>query len=222
MHLTMNLEQARYNMVEQQIRPSEPLREDVRELLHVVRREDFVPAELRHLAFADCPLPLGHGAAMFTPRIEAAAMQALRPRKHESILEIGAGSGYLTALLAVHADRVVSAEIVPELAAAARANLHRAGISNATVETGNGYDLASSSAGHYDVIMVGGGLADIPAELLAKLKVGGRLLGFVGAAPVYRACLVTRIDDTAFRSQNLFETDVEPLRGLPAHREFVL
>lgn len=221
MHLTMNLEQARYNMVEQQIRPSEPLREDVRELLHVIRREEFVPAALRHLAFADYPLPLGHGAAMLTPRLEAAAMQALRPRKHEDVLEIGTGSGYLTALLAVHADRVHSVEIVAELAETARANLDRAGISNAVVATGNGFTLAHSDSGQYDVILIGGSLTEVPAELAAMLKVGGRLLAFVGAAPVQSARLVTRVGATAYRHQTLFETDVEPLRDVPVTREFV-
>jgi protein-L-isoaspartate(D-aspartate) O-methyltransferase len=222
MHLTMNLEQARYNMVEQQIRPSEPLREDVRELLHVVRREDFVPAALRHLAFADCPLPLGHGAAMLTPRAEAAAVQALVPRKHEHVLEIGTGSGYMAALLAIHADRVVSVEIVTELAESARANLERAGISNVVVETGNGFTVAGAGSDRYDVIMVSGGVTEIPAELLAKLKVGGRLLGFVGSAPVQTARLFTRVGDTAYRSRGLFETDIEPLRQVPVRREFLL
>lgn len=222
MHLTMNLEQARFNMVEQQIRPSEPLREDVRELLHVIRREDFVPTALRHLAFADCSLPLGHGAFMLTPRVEAAALQALRPRTHETILDIGTGSGYLAALLAVHADRVLSIEIEPDLAASARANLHRAGITNVVVNSGNGFDLARSADDKYDVIMIGGGLVEVPADLLAKLKLGGRLLGFVGQAPVQTARLFTRVGDTAYRSQGLFETNIEELRQVPVKSEFAL
>jgi protein-L-isoaspartate(D-aspartate) O-methyltransferase len=220
MHLTMNLEQARYNMVEQQIRPSEPMREDVRELLHVVRREDFVPAAYRHLAFADCPLPLGHGAAMLTPRTEAAAVQALAPRKHEHILEIGTGSGYMAALLAIHADRVLSVEIVAELAEGARANLQRVGMSNVVVDTGNGFAVALADADQYDVIMVSGGVTEVPAELLAKLKIGGRLFGFVGSAPVQTARLFTRVGDTAYRSQGMFETDVGSLRQVPVRREF--
>jgi protein-L-isoaspartate(D-aspartate) O-methyltransferase len=221
MHLTMNLEQARYNMVEQQIRPSEPLREDVRELLHLIRREDFAPTGLRHLAFADCRLPLGHGAAMLSPRVEAAALQALKLRKHENVLQIGTGSGYLAALLAVHADHVLSFEIEPELAATARANLQRAGIGNVSVEVGDGF--AATRAGHdqYDVIVVAGGMADVPADLLAKLKVGGRLFGFFGAAPALTARLVTRVGDIAYRSQGLFETDVELLCNAPQRDGFV-
>jgi len=222
MHLMMNLEQARYNMVEQQIRPSESLREDVRELLHVVRREEFVPADLRHLAFADCPLPLGHGATMLAPRVEAAALQAVRPHMHENVLEIGAGSGYMAALLAVHANGVVGIEIVPELAELARANLSRAGISNVTVYSADGFALAAADDRQYDVIMLSGAVGALPSPLLAKLKMGGRLLAFVGVAPVQTVRLVTRVGDAAYRHQGLFETDVEPLRHVPGQSEFVL
>jgi protein-L-isoaspartate(D-aspartate) O-methyltransferase len=222
MHVTMNFEQARYNMVEQQIRSSEPLREDMRELLHVVRREEFVPPAYRHLAFADVALPLGHGATMLTPRIEAAAVQALRPRKQENVLEIGTGSGYVAALLAVHANHVTSIEIVPELADCARANLHRAGLGNVTVEAGDGFVVSRSVGAQFDVIMLCGGLAEIPAELLGRLKVGGRLLGFVGKAPVQTARLVTCVGAGAYRGQGLFETCVAQLRNAPVGTEFTL
>ena len=222
MHVTMNLELARFNMVEQQIRPSEPLHEEVRELLHFVRREDFVPAAQRHLAFADAALPLGHGAAMLTPRVEAAAVQALRPRKHENVLEIGAGSGYLAALLAVHANRLTTMEIVPELADLARANLRRAGIHNVDVETGDGFALARATAGHFDVMMLSGGVAQVPGELLARLKVGGRLFAFVGKAPVQTARLYICLGAGNHRIQNLFETCVTDLRNVPLNAEFTL
>jgi protein-L-isoaspartate(D-aspartate) O-methyltransferase len=222
MHVTMNFEQARFNMVEQQIRSSEPLREDVRELLHLVRREEFVPAAYRHLAFADVELPLGHGAAMLTPRIEAAAVQALKPRKQENVLEIGTGSGYMAALLAVHANHVTSVEIVPELADTARANLHRAGLGNVTVETGDGLAVSAAASDHFDVIMLSGGLGNIPAALLARLKVGGRLLAFVGEAPVQTARLVTCVDEGAYRGQGLFETCIAQLRNAPTGTEFTL
>jgi protein-L-isoaspartate(D-aspartate) O-methyltransferase len=222
MHLTMNLEHARFNMVEQQIRSSEHLREDVRELLHLVHREEFVPAGFRHLAFADIAFPLGHGAAMLTPRVEAAVVQALKPRKHEMVLEIGTGSGYLAALLAVHADRVSSIEIVPELADFARANLYRAGIGNVGVETGDGFASGLRGNEQFDVIMLSGGLAEVPRELLARLRVGGRLLGFVGQAPVQTARLFTRVGDSGFRNQGLFETSVDSLVNVPLKSTFAL
>lgn len=222
MHVMMNFEQARFNMVEQQIRESEPLREDVRELLHLVRREEFVPAAYRHLAFADTALPLGHGASMLTPRIEAAVVQALTPKKHENVLEIGAGSGYMAALLAVHANHVTSVEIVPALAELARANLHRAGLGSVSVETGDGFAITPSAGSPFDVILLSGGLVQIPPGLLARLKVGGRLLAFIGEAPVQTARLVTCVGEGAYRGQGLFETCVTQLRNAPAATEFTL
>jgi protein-L-isoaspartate(D-aspartate) O-methyltransferase len=222
MHVTMNLEQARFNMIEQQIRSSEPLREDVRELLHLIRRDDFAPSAARHLAFADIAIPLGHGAAMLTPRVEAAAVQALSQRKHETVLEIGTGSGYLAALLAVHADRVVSIEIVPQLADFARSNLHRASVGNVRVETGDGLASGLHEGEQFDVIMLGGGVGRVPEGLLARLKIGGRLLAFVGEAPVQTAHLFTRVGETAWRNRGLFETFVAPLRNAPSDAGFVL
>jgi len=220
--MTMNLEQARFNMVEQQIRPSEPLHEDVRELLHFVRREEFVSPAQRHLAFADLALPIGHGQTMLVPRVEAAAVQALKPRKHESVLEIGAGSGYMAALLAIHAHRVTSVEIVPELADFARANLQRAGIHSVDVETGDGFAIARATAGPFDVVMLSGAVAEVPGDLLARLRVGGRLFAFVGRAPVQTARLYTCLGAGNHRVQNLFETSVAALCDVPSSVQFKL
>ncbi len=217
----MNIEQARLNMVEQQIRPSAPLREDVRELLLAVPREDFVPAAWRHLAFADVEIPLGDDAVMLLPRNEARAIQALSPKKHEKVLEIGAGSGYMAALLAVHALRVTAVEIVPRLASCAERNLRRAAIANVDVIVGDGL-AEPAGAEAFNAIMVSGGLPEIPRDLLARLKVGGRLFAFVGVAPVQTACLVTRIGEADFRSRRLFETLVAPLRNAPAGTKFEL
>jgi protein-L-isoaspartate(D-aspartate) O-methyltransferase len=202
----MNTEQARFNMVEQQIRPSAPLREDVRELLLAVPREDFVPTAFRHLAFADVEIPLDDGATMLPPRIDALAIQALNPKKHDKVLEIGTGSGFMAALLAVHAEYVTTVEILPHLADQARANLQRAGVDNAAVIAGDG--LAE--------------LPDVPRGVLTRLKVGGRLFAFVGSAPLQTAVLVTRVGDQDFRYRRLFETFVAPLRLAKASAKFEL
>ena len=216
----MNLEQARFNMIKQQIQPWNVLDTDVLDLLAVVRREDFVPPAWRNLAFADIEVPLGFGAAMQSPKIEARALQALALQKQEKVLEIGTGSGHMAALLAAHADHVWSVEIVPELAAQARAHLQRLGITNVSVETGDG---VAGLPGHapYDVIMVSGGLPSVPQELLAQLKVGGRLFAIVGAAPAMTAQLIVREAEDAFRTTCLFETRALPLKNAPAKSLFV-
>ena len=215
----MNLEQARFNMVEQQIRTWEVLDQDVLDLLFIVKREEFVPTAWRKLAFADVEIPLGHGAAMFAPKIEAHALQALQLRRHEKVLEIGAGSGYMAALLAAHAAHVWSMEIVPELAAMAEANLARHGVSNVTVEAGDGIAGLPAHA-PYDAIMVSGALAAVPQALLDQLKVGGRLFAIVGEAPVMTAQVVTRVAEDGWRTVNLFETLAEPLANAPVATKF--
>ena len=134
----MNIEQARFNMIEQQIRPWEVLDPTVLDLLFVVKREDFVPEAYRALAFADMEIPIGQGQAMLAPKIEARLLQELGVRKTDKILEIGSGSGYMAALLAARGEHVVTVEINPELADGARRNLERAGVTNVAVETGDG------------------------------------------------------------------------------------
>jgi protein-L-isoaspartate(D-aspartate) O-methyltransferase len=214
----MNLEQARYNMVEQQIRPAHVLPESLREQLFAVRREDFVPPAYRHLAFADAEIPLGHGASMLKPGLEARALEALALQAHERVLEIGAGSGYMAALLALRADVVTAVEIVPELAELARHNLAQAGVRNVQVVSGDGAQ-GWEAAAPYDVILVSGGLPRLPETLLAQLKIGGRLFAVVGEAPMMTACLVTRVAADAWHTRVLFETAVPALRAASA-REF--
>ena len=216
----MNLEQARFNMVAQQIRPWVVANEEVLDLLQLVKREDFVPAACRNLAFSDIEVPLGHGASMLAPKIEAQALQALRVGKHEKVLEIGTGSGYMATLLAAHAERVWSVEIEPELAAMAQANLQRHGIANVSVEVGDGTAGLPAHA-PYDVIMVSGGLPVLPTELTAQLKVGGRLFAIVGSGPAMTAQLVVREAENAFRTVGLFETQATPLANAPARPRFV-
>lgn len=207
----MNFEQARFNMIEQQLRPAKVLDPDVLEMLFVVKREEFVPPAHRRLAFADTEIPLGddRGACMFSPIVEARALQALALKRHENVLEIGTGSGYMAALLGVHADHVWSLEIDPQLAAMARENLRRAGVTNVAVENDNGLAGLAAHA-PYDAIMVSGAVSKVPQALLEQLKPGGRLFAIEGAAPAMEAVLYARFGD-AFRRVAVFETVVAPL-----------
>ncbi|NHC07840.1 protein-L-isoaspartate(D-aspartate) O-methyltransferase [Azonexus fungiphilus] len=215
----MNIEQARFNMIEQQIRPWEVLDPQVLDLLFVVKREDFVPAAYRNLAFADMEIPLGEGQVMLAPRVEARLLQELAVRKSDRILEIGTGSGYMAALLAARGEHVVSLEVRPALADAARANLQRAGVANVSVETADG-SRGWPQRAPFDVIVVSGAVAEIPQELLKQLRVGGRLAAVVGSAPVMEAQLVTCVADGVFNTVNLFETVVPTLDGAAAKPGF--
>lgn len=208
----MNIEQARFNMIEQQIRPWEVLDQQVLDLLFVVKREDFVPPPYRNLAFADMEIPIGSGQVMLAPRVEARLMQELTIRKTDKVLEIGTGSGYMAALLAARADHVISIESRPELADFARQNLERAGVTNVTVEVGDGAN-GWAQRGPYDAIVVSGSLPTLPDALLKQLRVGGRLAAVVGAAPVMEAQLVTCSSEGIFNTVNLFETVVPSLDG---------
>ena len=201
----MNLEQARFNMIEQQIRPWEVIDQGVLDLLFVVKREEFVPQAYRLLAFADIEIPLGHDASMLPPKIEAHALQALRVTKSDKVLEIGSGSGYMAALLAAHAAHVWSIDIEPRLTEGARANLKRQDIGNVTLETG---DAVCGWPAHapYDVIMVSGSVPMVPPELLAQLKIGGRMFAVVGEAPAMQAQLIVRTSADACNTPSLFET----------------
>ncbi len=206
----MNIEQARFNMIEQQIRPWDVLDQDVLNLLSVVKRENFVPAAYRDIAFADLELPLPAGEHMLFPRVEARIMQELAVKKHEAVLEIGAGSGYMAALLAHRARHVLTVDIKPELADLAKRNLADNGVTNAEVALGDGA-RGWAAAAPYDVICVSGGLPVLPQEMLEQLKIGGRLAAFVGTAPVMKAQVITRIDEKQYRVADVFETYVEPL-----------
>ncbi|MGV0952125.1 MAG: protein-L-isoaspartate O-methyltransferase family protein [Azonexus sp.] len=206
----MNIEQARFNMIEQQIRPWEVLDPQVLDLLFVVKREDFVPAAYRNLAFADMEIPIGSGQVMLAPRIEARLMQELGIRQTDKVLEIGTGSGYMAALLAARADHVVTVESRPEIAEFARQNLERAGVANVTVEVGDGAN-GWAQRGPYDAIVVSGALPSLPDALLKQLRLGGRLAAIVGEAPVMEAKLVTCSAEGVYNTINLFETVVPAL-----------
>jgi protein-L-isoaspartate(D-aspartate) O-methyltransferase len=206
----MNFEQARSNMVEQQIRTWEVLDQAVLDLLYAVPREDFVPPPYRTLAFADMEIPIGEGEKMMAPKLEARILQELAPRKSERVLEVGTGSGYLTALLAHRAAHVHSVEIRPALAAFGRANLERHGADNVTLEIGDAARGWPTRA-PYDLIVLTGSTPVLPKVLLEQLSPGGRLFAVVGEDPVMVARLVTCSAPGAFRSVELFDTVLAPL-----------
>ena len=215
----MNIEQARFNMIEQQIRPWEVLDPQVLDLLFVVKREDFVPAAYRNLAFADMEIPVGSGQVMLAPRVEARLLQELGIKKTDKVLEIGTGSGYMAALLAARAEHVITIESRPELAAFARENLERADVTNVTVEVGDGANGWTQRA-PYDAIVVSGSLPVLPSALLKQLRVGGRLAVIVGEAPVMEAQLITCSTEGVYNTVNLFETVVPALDGGEAKSGF--
>lgn len=215
----MNIEQARFNMIEQQIRPWDVLDPGVLALLAVVHREDFVPAAYRAMAFVDTQVPLPHGQSMLEPKVEARLLQELAPQRHEKVLEIGAGSGHMAALLAHKAQHVITVEIDPALAKLAGENLKRAGVYNASVREGNGADGVPAEA-PFDAILLSGSVAELPQKLLDQLKIGGRLAAIVGAEPVMRALLVTRIAAGEFQRRELFDTVAPRLVGFDEPPKF--
>jgi protein-L-isoaspartate(D-aspartate) O-methyltransferase len=217
----MNIEQARFNMIEQQIRPWNVLDQDVLDLLVVVKREEFVPPGCTNLAFADIEIPLGHGEAMFSPKLEARLLQEVQIKKHETVLEIGAGSGYMAALLAHKGRSVTTVEIVPELKAMAEENLLKAGVTNAKVELGNGAHGWANGA-PFDVIIISGALEVLPEVFLKQLKVGGRIAAIIGEAPSMSANIITRVSETAYDTVKVFETNVRYLQSAEtvSHFEF--
>ncbi len=208
----MNIEQARFNMIEQQIRPWDVLDLNVLDLLARVRREDFVPPAYQALAFVDAEVPLGHGQVMLAPKVEARLLQEAQVQRHERVLEVGAGSGFMTALLAHRAQSVIALERIGALAAMATANLRRGGVLNASVREMDG-QAGLPGDGPFDVIMLSGSVAEVPQALLDQLKIGGRLLTIVGQEPVMRAVRITRLSATALQSQDLFDTVAPRLAG---------
>jgi protein-L-isoaspartate(D-aspartate) O-methyltransferase len=215
----MNIEQARFNMIEQQIRPWEVLDQGVLSLLSRVKREEFVPPACRALAFVDTEVPLPEGQCMLAPRVEARLLQELRLAPHDSVLEIGAGSGYMAALMAHQALRVTTLEIRPALAAMARDNLQRAGVANASVIQADGATGQPARA-PFDAIVLSGSVAEVPPALLAQLKNGGRLIAIVGQMPVMRAVLVTRIAEQQVKRVELFDTAAPRLEGFGEPKRF--
>ncbi|MFZ2988974.1 protein-L-isoaspartate O-methyltransferase family protein, partial [Ideonella sp.] len=188
-------------------------------LLAAVRREDFVPAAQRALAFVDTEIPLPEGQVMLAPRVEARLLQEAKVQRHERVLEIGTGSGFMAALLGHRAQRVISLETRPALAEMARANLSRAGVANVTVVEADG-QFGLAAEGPFDVIVLSGSVASIPQALFDQLKPAGRLIAIEGAEPVMRATLYTRQSDAAFSKVELFDTVAPRLDGFSEPTRF--
>ena len=213
------VEQARDNMVEQQIRTWEVLDQDVLDLLYLVPREDFVPPRLRALAFSDMELPIGEGEKMWQPKMEARVLQELALRKSDKVLEVGSGSGYLSALLSHRAGRVHSVELKPALLAMARANLSAHGADNVSLHAGDAARGWPAEA-PYDAIVLTGSTPVLPQAFLGMLAPGGRLFAVVGEAPAMTARLVTCTGPGAHASVDLFETVIAPLANAEQPRRF--
>ena len=216
--MTFDIERARFNMVEQQVRTWAVLDPQVLELLFTVKREDFVPPAHRSLAFADLELPLGDGQAMWAPKMEARVLQELALKPGERVLEIGTGSGYFTALLAARGATVTSVEVDPRRAGEARAKLARQGLASATVEVGDG--SRGYGRHHYDVIVLTGSTPLFPDTFAAQLSPGGRLFAIVGEAPVMKARLVHWTAPGTPVLTDLFETVIPPLINAPQPARF--
>ena len=223
----MNTEIARFNMIEQQIRPWDVLDQNVLTLLSTIRREHFVPPSQRALAFVDTQVPLlggdPAGPCMLEPKVEARLLQELAVQRHEKVLEVGAGSGFMAALLAHRAQQVYTLECRPALAQMARDNLRRSGIVNATViELGAAQGAQGLPAeAPFDVIVLSGSVAEVPHALLEQLKPGGRLAAIVGDEPIMTARLYTRTGDAAWSERDLFDTVAPRLEGFAEHPRFV-
>ncbi|MBW6475450.1 MAG: protein-L-isoaspartate O-methyltransferase [Chromatiales bacterium] len=216
----MNIEQARFNMIEQQVRPWDVLDQQVLDQIARIPREEFVPKALRSVAFSDTALPIGNGQLMMEPKQEARLLQALALQPGDKVLEIGTGSGYLTALLASQAARVISVEIDDELLAQAREHLAAQGIANVELLEGNaarGWDAEQP----YDAIAVTGSLPSIPTSLKENMQIGGRMFVVVGQAPMMQAMLVTRLNIKEWQELPLFETLLAPLQSDAGRTDFV-
>ena len=224
MQPTLDIAQARFNMIEQQIRPWDVLDQDVLDLLEVVRREEFVPPAHRLHAFMDIEIPLdtiapaAQGAAMWSPKMEARVLQEVQTRSHDRALEIGAGSGYFAALLAHRCHSVTTVELVPALKTLAERNLKTARISNARVQQGDGANGFGS--GKYDIIVLSGSTPVVSPKLLGQLNPGGRLFAVTGDAPAMIARVFTSAA-TGVTVQELFETVLTPLVNAPQPARFV-
>ena len=216
----MDIEKARFNMVEQQIRTWEVLDQNVLDLLFTVRREEFVPPEYKLLAFADLEIPIGDHQKMWAPKMEARVLQELQLVEGESVLEIGTGSGYLTALIARLGGRVTSVEFNPRLAAEAKAKLARAGIGSVELAVGDG--ARGWGDGTYDAIVLTGSTPVLPYRFIEQLAPGGRIFAVVGEPPVMLARLTRLVAPGALAKRILFETVLDPLTNAatPARFEF--
>ncbi len=220
----MDFNKARFNMVEQQIRPWNVLDQSILDLLFSIKRENFVAPELREMAFSDLELPIridgkNTGEVMLSPKMEARMVQELALKAHDHVLEIGTGSGYMTALLASKSESVTSVEIRPEISAFAKNNLKQAGIANVNLVVADGA-CGYAAGGNFDAIVITGAVPVLSANFKNQLKVGGRLLAVVGEEPVQSAVLITRMGEKEFSERKLFEVLIPELANAPQPERF--
>ncbi len=218
--MSLNFEQARFNMIEQQIRPARVLDYRVLDTIAATPREDFVPKSYRELAFSDINIPISDDQAMMKPIMEARVLQALEVLPGDKILEIGTGSGYLTALLAKLGKTVDSIEIDPTLLQQARERLDAASISNASLIEGDAA-CGWGEGGSYDIIAITGSLPILPDSYKQKLNVGGRLVAITGSAPAMETTLITRTGESQWSSEALYETNLPALKNAEQPQQFV-
>ena len=214
------IEQARFNMIEQQIRTWDVLDQRVLDVMNSIPREQFVPENCRALAFADTNIPLGHEQVMMAPKLEGRLLQALAIKPDDNVLEIGTGSGYLTACLAALARHVTSIDIMADFTATAGAKLEALTINNVTLETA---DAAEGIAGdkRYDAIAVTGSVPLLQQQFQKNLSIGGRLFIITGCLPIMEANLITRVDENNWSSECLLETCIPPLLNVIRPQAFI-
>ena len=217
----MDIEQARFNMIEQQIRPWEVFDQTVLDLMSKTPREKFVPEEFQHLAFSDTNIPVGHDQVMMSPKLEARMLQALNIEPHERVLEIGTGSGYVTALLSQLADSVTTEEIHADLSAQAAERLQAMNLNNVDFVVTDSLKNRKFF-NRYDVIVVTGSLPVFDSIFQEQLEIGGGLFIIVGESPVTEALLITRVSENEWTQLSLFETDLPALIGAPVLNKFTL
>ena len=215
----MDFEQARLNMIEQQIRPWEVLDQRTLDAFAVIHREDFMPAAYRQLALADVNIPLGHGQVTMTPKVEGRMVQSLAIGPVNHVLEVGTGCAFVTALLASQARSVLSVELFPDFTEAAGPRLARCGVSNVVLRTGDA-SAGWPAEAPYDAIALTGSIPEMNPGIELQLAVGGRLFAIVGQSPVMEAMLITRVGEMEWSRELLFETELPPLLGLPPQRRF--
>ncbi|MCG8435800.1 MAG: protein-L-isoaspartate O-methyltransferase [Gammaproteobacteria bacterium] len=216
-----DIETARQHMVERQIRTWDVFDPAVLDVMASVPREEFVPQAYRNLAFADMSIPLGHNEVMMQPKVEGRLLQALNINSGDKVLEIGTGSGFLTACLAQFAQHVLSVDVHEDFIVEAQRALTRQEITNIDLETRDASDLNWNDS-HYDIIVVTGSMPVLEPSFEARLKPGGRLFVITGRSPIMDAWLITRVSDTGFSRESLFETDIPPLVNAYSPRQFTL
>ncbi len=217
----MDIEQARFNMIEQQIRPWEVFDQTVLDLMSKTPREKFVPEEFQHLAFSDTNIPVGHDQVMMSPKLEARMLQALNIEPHERVLEIGTGSGYVTALLAQLGGHLTTEEIHADLSAQAAERLQAMNLNNVDFIVTDSLKNRQFF-NRYDVIVVTGSLQVFDPIFQEQLEIGGGLFIIVGESPVTEALLITRASENEWTQLSLFETDLPALIGSPTINKFTL